>query len=124
MYASLQVTAVVVKVAFKAAAGVDLEVLSEYLNAVQEGSGGEVADRALNEETLRSVMLGDATASADMETQSKTSYENLKAFLNEKAGEQSQRKEANYVNFRNEMQQADDGNSGLVWVSNAINNCA
>lgn len=111
-------TAVVVKAAFKSAAGIDLEVLSEYLNAVKAGIGEQLAGSALSEEALRSVVLGDGSADADMGTRCRTSYEDLKTFLDNKEREQTARPKTGYVDFRREMQQVDDGHSGLVWVSN------
>lgn len=112
-------TAVIAKVALKAVSGLDLEV-SDFLNAVKEGIGEEVADCALDEEALRRVVLGEDVAGADIQGASKASYETLKTFM----GQELKRRKKHatpgdgYVDFTNEMKLVPDGKGGMVWVSN------
>lgn len=102
-------TAVIAKVALKTASGLDLPV-SDFLNALKEGIGEEVADRALDDDALRRVVLGEEDASPGMQATSKASYAALVKFM-EKGG---------YDDFKNEMRLVTDGKGegGMVWVSN------
>ncbi|CAM9589677.1 unnamed protein product, partial [Ectocarpus fasciculatus] len=84
--------------------GLDLEV-SDFLNALKEGLGEEVADRALDEEALRRVVMGEEVAGTDMQGASTASYEALKTFM---IKEQKRRKKHakpgdGYVDFTDEM---------------------
>ena len=92
------------KAAFKVAAGVDLEGLSEYLNAITPNGGDELPGRkegsVMSEEALRSVVLGDEAAGAGMITESRSSYAALKAFWDKEANEQKANPKADYVDFR------------------------
>eukprot|EP00903_Cladosiphon_okamuranus_P013762 g12810.t1 len=107
-FPAVQVTAMIAKVALKTVSGLDLPV-SEFLNALKEEIGGEVADRALDEDALRRVILGEEHASPDMRGKSKKSYAALVNFM-EKGG---------YDDFKNEMRLVPDGQGerGMVWVS-------
>lgn len=116
----------VVKVACKVGAGVDLSLLSDYLNDVKAGIGEELADSALSGEALRSVVQGDEAASATMLTESRSSYAALQAFLDKEEHKQKANPTAGYVDFKDEMKRVGDGHnskgvskSGVVWVSNA-----
>lgn len=98
----------VAKVALKATAGLDVDI-SEFLQAVKDGSVEEVADRILDEEALFRVVSEE-----DM----RASYEALKQFMGKK--ELNRRKNAKagdgYIDFREEMQRVSDGKGGMVWV--------
>ncbi|CAN0430842.1 unnamed protein product [Pylaiella littoralis] len=115
----VQVTALIAKVALKAVCGLDLEV-SDFLNAVKGGIGEAVADRVLDEEALRRVVLGDEAPSTDIQGASKASYEALQKFMmvEEERSKKHARPGDGYVDFRKEMERVGDGEGGEVWVSN------
>ncbi|CAN0069798.1 unnamed protein product [Pylaiella littoralis] len=119
VFPAMQVTLVIAKVALKAVSGLDLEV-SDFLNAVKGGIGQAVADRALDEEALRRVMLGEEVAGTDIQGVSRASYEALQAFMAKE--EERRRKHARpgdgYVDFGKEMKRVADGKGGMVWISN------
>lgn len=110
--ATLQVTAVIAKVALKTVSGLDLPA-SEFLNGLKEGIVEEVADHAFDEDALHrvhQVLLGEAADDSDISDESKASYAALSKFM----------RDGEYRDFKDKMQQVDDGNGrgGLVWVSN------
>lgn len=105
------------KVAFKAVSGLDMDV-SPFLNAVKGGIGEALADRVLDEEVLRQVVLGKEVASTSMQVASKESYEALKTFMDEERRNKDARAGDGYVDFTNEMERVADGKGGMVWVSN------
>ncbi|CAM9188602.1 unnamed protein product [Pylaiella littoralis] len=119
VFPTLQVTAVVAKVALKAVAGLDLEI-SDFLNAVKGGIGEEVADCVLDEEALRRVVLGDEVPSTDLQGASKASYEALQKLMakEEKKRKDNARPGDGHVDFRKEMKRVGDGEGGMVWISN------
>eukprot|EP00752_Nemacystus_decipiens_P016938 g15166.t1 len=108
VFPAVQVTAVIAKVALKTVSGLDLPV-SDFLNAVKEEFGVEVADRALDEDALRRVVLGEEDASSRMRGTSKASYAALVEFM-EKSG---------YDDFKKGMRLIPDGKGQgeMVWVS-------
>lgn len=107
---------VTAKVALKATAGLDVDI-SEFLQAVKEGAVEEVADRTL-EEALSRVVSGEEVAGADMQRDTRASYEALKKFMDKE--ELNRRKNAKegdgYIDFREKMQRESDGKGGMVWV--------
>lgn len=119
-----QVTAVIAKLAFKAASGLDLNV-SEYLNAFKAGIGEELADGALAEENVQRLVQGaetggDTNIEGDTQRLTRDSYAALWEFMRKE--ELDRKKNAKdgdgYVDFRDEMTHEPDGNGGKVWVSN------
>lgn len=109
-------TAIIAKVALKAASGLDLPA-SEYLNAVKTGIGEQLADRcALDNEALHRVVLGEEDAGAGMQGLSRDSYAALKKFM-DKEQRRKKKPEERYVDFRHSMSQEGDGRGGMVWVS-------
>lgn len=99
----------IAKVALKTVSGLDLPV-SDFLNALKEGVGEEVADRAFDDDALRRVVMGVEGASPDMQCVSQASYAALTKFM-ERGG---------YDDFKQEMRPVPDGKGagGMVWVSN------
>lgn len=109
---------VILKVAVKVGAGLDLEGLSEYLNLLKTGIGEELADHALDEEALRCVMTDEDVSDEDAEkaqTLSVAGYKALEGFMKK---QESKKITDGYVDFKKEMTLVDDGNHGSVWVSN------
>ena len=110
----LQVTAVLAKVAIRAASGLDLPV-SDFLNGAKSYLGEEMADRVLNDSVIERALDG---TSRPEEGQVKTlvgeAYEKLKKFMEE----QKSKGTGQYVHFDKLMQPVDDGEGGKVWVSN------
>ncbi|CAM9496320.1 unnamed protein product [Ectocarpus sp. 8 AP-2014] len=113
----LQVAVVSAKVALKATVGLDVDI-SEFLQAVKEGAVEEVADRTLDEEALSRVVSGEEVAGADMQRDTRASFEALKKFMDKE--ELNRRKNAKegdgYIDFREKMQRESDGKGGMVWV--------
>eukprot|EP00752_Nemacystus_decipiens_P012229 g10841.t1 len=113
----LQVAVVTAKVALKASAGLDVDI-SEFLQAVKEGGVEEIADRTLDEEALSRVVSGEEVAGADMQRDTRASYEALKDFMERE--DRKRRKNAKdddgYIDFSERMQRLSDGKGGMVWV--------
>lgn len=103
------------KVALKATTGLDIEV-SDFLNAVKDGLSEELVGRTLDEDTLLRVVSGVEDAGADMQRDTRASYEALKKFMDKE--EMNGREYDGYVDFRDMMQSVTDGNGGMVWVRN------
>lgn len=114
-----QVTVMVLKVAAKVGAGLDLTGMSDYLNLLKEGIGEELADYALDEEAIGRVMageeIGDGDAAERAQTLSRTAYAVLEEFMKKQESNKTVR---GFVDFEEEMKRVDDGNHGTVWVSN------
>lgn len=117
-------TAVIAKLAFKAASGLDLDV-SEYLNAFKAGIGEELADGALAEENLQRLVQSAQTGGAtniegDTQRLTRDSYAALCEFMQKE--ELDRKKNAKdgdgYIDFRDRMTHEPDGNGGKFWVSN------
>lgn len=106
------------KVVLKAVAGVDVPVLSEFLQEVKAGSIEELADRTLDEDTLLRVASGDEIAGVDVQRATRASYEAIKEFMTNEEAKRRKASKTNdgYVDFRDRMQQLHDDKGRLVWV--------
>ena len=106
------------KVALKAAAGVDVSLLSDFLQDVKAGLVEELVDRALDEDALLRVACGDEGAGSDMQRETSASYEAITEFMTKEGAKR--RKKARdgdgYIDFRDSMEQVHDEKGGLVWV--------
>ncbi|CBJ26194.1 LRR-GTPase of the ROCO family, putative pseudogene [Ectocarpus siliculosus] len=115
----LQVAMVTAKVALKAASGLEVD-LSHFLKDMQDELVDELVDRILDEDALFRVLSGEEDIDANMQTETMTSYEALKTFMDQEQRER--RKNARdgdgYVDFRKKMKRVSDGSGGMVWVRN------
>lgn len=111
----LQVAVVTAKVVLKATTGLDVGV-TEFLSDVNEGLFEEVFDFALDEEALGRVLAGQEDVSAEMQKNTKASYEALKTFIDKE--EAKRRKGDGYVDFRDKMKHVSNGRREFVWVRN------
>lgn len=106
---------VTAKVALKATTGLDVGV-TDFLNDVKDGLFDEILDLALDEEKVRGALLRQEDVSAEMERDTKASYDALKTFVGKE--EAKMRNDKGYVNFRHKMKLLGDGREGFVWVRN------
>ncbi|CAM9929296.1 unnamed protein product [Ectocarpus sp. 6 AP-2014] len=115
----LQVAVVTAKVALNATTGLNVDP-SDFLKDVRDGLVEELVDRTLDEHALRRVVTGEEAIGADMQRDTKASYEALKKFMDKE--EIKRCKDAKdgdgYVHFRDEMKRVTDGKGGMVWVRN------
>ncbi|CBJ32718.1 LRR-GTPase of the ROCO family, incomplete sequence [Ectocarpus siliculosus] len=116
---ALQVTVVTAKVALNAVTGLNVDI-SDFLKDVKDGLVEELVDRTLDEDALLRAVSGDDTVGADLQRDTRASYEALKVFMENE--ERRRRKNARdgdgYIEFREEMKRLPDGRGGEVWVRN------
>ncbi|CAM9835410.1 unnamed protein product [Ectocarpus sp. 6 AP-2014] len=115
----LQVAVVTAKVALKTTTGLDMD-MSDFLKDVKGGLVEELVDRTLNEDALLRVISGEEDIGADMQQDTRASFEAVKKFMDKE--ELSRRKTASgddgYIDFRDEMTRVTDGRGGMEWVRN------
>ncbi|CAM9618996.1 unnamed protein product [Ectocarpus fasciculatus] len=115
----LQVAVVTAKVALNATAGLNVNI-SEFLKDVKDGLADELVDRSLDEDALLRVVSGEEDVDADMQKDTRASYEALKKFMDK--GQVDRLKNARdgdgYIDFRDAMKRVPDGKGGMVWVRN------
>ncbi|CAM9860687.1 unnamed protein product [Ectocarpus sp. 12 AP-2014] len=117
---ALQVAVVTAKVALKATTGLNVDI-SDFLKDVKDGLVEELlVDRTLDEEALLGAILGDDTIDADLQRDTRASYEALKKFMDKEQIERvkNARDGDCYIDFRDEMKRVPDGRGGMVWVRN------
>ncbi|CAM9930362.1 unnamed protein product [Ectocarpus sp. 6 AP-2014] len=116
---ALRVAVVTAKVALNAVTGLNVDV-SDFLKDVKDGLVEELVDRTLDEDALLRAVSGDDTVGADLQRDTRASYEALKVFMENE--ERRRRKNARdgdgYIDFREEMTRLPDGRGGEVWVRN------
>ncbi|CAM9876886.1 unnamed protein product, partial [Ectocarpus sp. 12 AP-2014] len=100
----LQVAVVTAKVALNATTGLNVDI-SDFMKDVKDGLVEELVDRTLDEDALLRVVLGDDSISADLQRDTRASYEALKVLMENE--ERRRRKNARdgdgYIEFREEM---------------------
>lgn len=107
-------TAVLAKVAIKAASGIDLPV-SDFLNGAKSYLGDEMTDRVLDEGSIeRALDRRTVPVEGKVKTLVGEAYEELKKFIR---GYECKNIEGS-IRFDELMQLVDDGKGGQVWVSN------
>ncbi|CAB1115503.1 unnamed protein product [Ectocarpus sp. CCAP 1310/34] len=115
----LQVAVVTAKVALNATTGLNVDI-SDFLKDVKDGLVEELVDRTLDEDALLRAVLGEDSIGADMQRDTRASYEALKVFMENE--ERRRRKNARdgdgYIDFREEMKRVTNGRGGMVWVRN------
>ncbi|CAN0283564.1 unnamed protein product [Ectocarpus sp. 12 AP-2014] len=113
------VAVVTAKVALNATTGLNVDI-SDFLKDVKDGLVEELVDRTLDEEALLRAVLGDDNIGADLQRDTRASYEALKKFMDKEQIERvkNARDGDGYVDFRDEMKRVTDGRGGLVWVRN------
>ncbi|CAN0410998.1 unnamed protein product, partial [Ectocarpus sp. 8 AP-2014] len=111
---------VTAKVALNATTGLNVDV-SDFLKDVKDGLVEELVDGTLDEEALLRVVSGEDNISADLQRDTRASYEALKVFMENE--ERTRRKNARdgdgYIDLRDEMKRFPDGRGGEVWIRNA-----
>ncbi|CAB1115805.1 unnamed protein product [Ectocarpus sp. CCAP 1310/34] len=94
--------------------------MSDFLKDVKDGLVEELVDRTLNEDALLRVISGEEDIGADMQQDTRASFEAVKKFMDKE--ELSRRKTARgddgYIDFRDEMTRVTDGKGGMEWVRN------
>ena len=101
------------KVAIKAGSGLDLPV-SDFLNGAKSYLGEELADRVLDDDAVERALNGSAIEEGRVTNLVGKAYEELKNFMEMHTCEDT----ARCTHFDKEMQLVDDGDGGMVWVSN------
>ncbi|CAN0093986.1 unnamed protein product, partial [Ectocarpus sp. 12 AP-2014] len=76
----LQVAVVTARVALKATAGLNVNI-SEFLKDVKDGLVDQLVDLTLDEVTLLRVLSGEEDVGADMQKDTRASYEALKKLM-------------------------------------------
>ncbi|CBJ27058.1 LRR-GTPase of the ROCO family, putative pseudogene [Ectocarpus siliculosus] len=118
----LQVAMVTAKVALNATTGLNVDI-SDFLKDVKDGLVEELVDRTLDEEALLRAVSGEDNIGADLQRDTRASYEALKVFMGNE--EPRRRKNARdgdgYIDLRDEMKRVIDGRGGMVWVRNENN---
>ncbi|CAM9550693.1 unnamed protein product [Ectocarpus sp. 12 AP-2014] len=115
----LQVAVVTAKVALNATTGLNVDI-SDFLKDVKDGVVEELVDRTLDEEALLRAVSGDDEISADLQRDTRASYEALKKFMDKQQNKRDKnaRDGDGYIDFRDEMKRVTDGRGGMVWVRN------
>ncbi|CAN0493167.1 unnamed protein product [Ectocarpus sp. 12 AP-2014] len=115
----LQVAVVTAKVALNATAGLNVNI-SEFLKDVKDGLVDELVDRSLDEEALLRIVSGEEDVDADMQNDTRASYEALKKLMDkEQVGRLKNARDGDgYIDFRDKMKRVPDGRGGMVWVRN------
>ncbi|CAN0476531.1 unnamed protein product [Ectocarpus sp. 12 AP-2014] len=115
----LQVALMMAKVALKATSGLDVD-LSDFLEDVKDGLVDELVDRTLDEDALLRVISGEEDVDADMQQDTRASYEAMKKFMDKEQLDRlkNARDGDGYVDFREKMKRVADGMGGEVWVRN------
>ncbi|CAM9442278.1 unnamed protein product [Ectocarpus sp. 13 AM-2016] len=115
----LQVAVVTAKVALSATAGLNVNI-SEFLKDVKDGLVDELVDRSLDEEALFRIVSGEEHVDADMQKDTRASYEALKKLMDkEQVGRLKNARDGDgYIDFRDKMKRVPDGRGGMVWVRN------
>lgn len=108
-----QITAVLVKVAIKAASGLELPV-SDFLNGAKSYLGEELADSVLDDDAVERALNGTAVEEGKVKNLVGKAYEEFNNFMEMHRCEDT----ARCIHFDKEMQRVDDGDGGKVWVSN------
>lgn len=108
---------VTAKVAIKATSGLDVD-LSDFLKDVNDGLVDELVDRTFDEDKLHRVVSDEEDVGADMQKQTRASYEALTEFMGKLERRKDARDGDGYADFREYMQRLSDGRGGGVWVRN------
>ncbi|CAN0503435.1 unnamed protein product, partial [Ectocarpus sp. 12 AP-2014] len=106
----LQVAVVTAKVALNVTTGLSVDIWG-FLKDVKGGLVEELVDRTLDEDALLRAVLGDDSIGADLQRDTRASYEALKVFMENE--ERRRRKNARdgdgYIESREEMKCVTDG---------------
>ncbi|CAB1106422.1 unnamed protein product [Ectocarpus sp. CCAP 1310/34] len=115
----LQVAVVTARVALNATTGLDVNI-SNFLQDVKDGLVNELVDRTLDEEALLRAVSGDDDIGAELQRDTRASYEALKKFMDKEQVDRvkNARDGDGYIDFRDEMKRVTDGRGGMVWVRN------
>ncbi|CAM9389199.1 unnamed protein product [Ectocarpus fasciculatus] len=115
----LQVAVVTAKVALNATTGLNVD-MSDFLKDVKDGLVEELVDRTLDEKALRRAVVGDDDIGADLQRDTRASYEALKKFMDKEKNDRvkNARDGDGYIDFRDKMKRVTDGRGGMVWVRN------
>lgn len=115
---SLKVSIVTAKVALRAVTGVDVSVLSDFMQEVKAELVEEPVERTLDEDALLRVASGGEGAAAEMQRDKRASYAAIAEFMTKE--DARRRKKARtgdgYIDFRDSMERVHDGKGGLMWV--------
>ncbi|CAM9277946.1 unnamed protein product [Ectocarpus sp. 8 AP-2014] len=113
------VAVVTAKVALNATTGLNVDV-SDFLKDVKDGLVEELVDRTLDEEALLRAVSGDDSIGADLQRDTRASYEALKKFMDKEQIERvkNARDGDGYIDFTDEMKRVPDERGGMVWVRN------
>ncbi|CAM9785732.1 unnamed protein product [Ectocarpus sp. 13 AM-2016] len=115
----LQVAVVIAKVALKTTTGLDMD-MSDFLKDVKDGLVEELVDRTVNEDALLRVISGEEDVGADMQHDTRASFEAVKKFMEKEElnRRRTVRGDDGYIDFRDEMTRVTDGKGGMEWVRN------
>lgn len=106
------------KVVLRAVTGVDVSVLSGFLQDIKAELVEELVDRTLDEDALLRVASGGEGAGPDIQRETRASYAAITEFMTKE--EARRRKKARdgdgYIDFRDSMEQVHDERGRLVWV--------
>ncbi|CAN0222086.1 unnamed protein product, partial [Ectocarpus fasciculatus] len=110
---------VTAKVALNATTGLNVDI-SDFLKDVKDGLVEELVDRTLDEEALLRAVSGDDDIGADLQRDTRASYEAVKMFMDKEQIDRvkNARDGDGYIDFRDEMKRVTDGRGGMVWVRN------
>ncbi|CAN0045295.1 unnamed protein product, partial [Ectocarpus sp. 4 AP-2014] len=110
---------VTAKVVVNATTGLNVDV-SDFLKDVKDGLVEELVDRTLDEEALLRAVSSDDDIGADLQRDTRASYEALKKFMDKEQVDRvkNARDGDGYIDFRDEMKRVTDGTGGMVWVRN------
>ncbi|CAM9740863.1 unnamed protein product, partial [Ectocarpus fasciculatus] len=113
------VAVVTAKVALNATTGLNVD-MSDFLKDVKDGLVEELVDRTLDEKALRRAVVGDDDIGADLQRDTRASYEALKKFMDKEKNDRvkNARDGDGYIDFRDKMKRVTDGRGGMVWVRN------
>ncbi|CAM9212614.1 unnamed protein product [Ectocarpus sp. 8 AP-2014] len=116
---ALQMAVVTAKVALNATTGLNVDI-SDFLKDVKDGLVEGLVDRTLDEEAVLRAVSGDGNIGADLQRDTRASYEALKKFMDKEQIERvkNARDGEGYIDFRDEMKRVTDGRGGMVWVRN------
>lgn len=99
-------TAVAATVALRAVAGVEVSILSDFLQEVKGGLVEELVDRAFDKEALLRVESGHEGAGADMQRATRASYSAIAEFMTKEARRREKARDGDgYIDFRDSMKQ-------------------
>ncbi|CAM9185854.1 unnamed protein product [Ectocarpus sp. 13 AM-2016] len=115
----LQVAVVTAKLALNATTGLNVDI-SDFLEDVKDGLVEELVDRTPDEEALLRAVSGNNDIGADLQRNTRASYEALKRLMDKEQTDRvkNARDGDGYIDFKDEMKRVTDGRDGMVWVRN------